>query len=60
MCEWMGNGQPQGIHKDLPTVYLSLWGRDARQRLQRKPKRPCGVGEKISCLNVDLKGNAEG
>lgn len=56
-----GSGQPQGLYRRPANQRVSACGeRDARQRLQKKLKRPCGVEERLSCLDVDMKDNAEG
>lgn len=55
-----GSGQPQGLYRRPANWCVTGGERDARQRLQRKPKRPRGIEERLSCLDVDMKGNAEG
>lgn len=54
-----GNGwemQPQVFTEDLHNCVSELMEIDARQRLQRKPKRPCGVEEGLSCPECGHEG----
>lgn len=56
-----GSGQPWGLYRRPANWCVTGGGkRDTRQRLQRKPKRPSSIEERLSCLDVDMKGNAEG
>lgn len=55
-----GSGQPRGLYRRPVNWCVTGGERDSRQRLQRKLKRLSGVEERLSCLGVDMKGNAEG